>query len=91
MSHNITPLSLPPYRPCNLTIRKRQTTYCDWFDSPVETMHGVLKDNGEEVTHGDYIKYFHSSIQSILKTNELYINNEKEFKNELATFIYNLS
>lgn len=86
-----TSLSCPPYMPYNLTIRKRQITYNEWFASGVENIHGTIQEKDEIVSHGDYIKYFHGTLHNILESNNLTINNEKEFKNELATFIYKIS
>jgi len=83
--------SLPPYQPYNLTVRKREITFYDWLDSPVEDLGCTIKDNNKTLTHSDYIKYFHSRINDILDTNDLQIHKKKEFKNELATFIYKTS
>ena len=82
--------SLPPYQPYNLTVRKRQITFYEWLDSPVEDLGGIIGD-ADPTTHADYIKYFHSCINDILDDNKLQIHKKKEFKNELATFIYRTS
>jgi|TARA_B110000444_G_scaffold249498_1_gene274697 hypothetical protein len=84
-------LSLPPYQPYNLTVRKRKMMFNDWIDSPIENMNGVVTENDQPVSHGDYIKYFHRNLKNILKSNNVSINNEKGFKNEIATFIYRIS
>lgn len=84
-------LSLPPYQPYNLTVRKRKMNYDEWFDSTIENIQGPVKENNEPVKHGDYIKYFHRNLKNILTLNNLSINNEKQFKNEIATFVYRIS
>ena len=70
----------------NIICNPRKQSYKEWFDSPIKSIKGDLNE-----THGDYIIYFYGQIKTILKANQVEIHNEKQFKRELATFIYRLS
>lgn len=83
--------SLPPFQPSNITVRDRQISFYEWIDSPIKNINGVIEENKNQASHSDYIKYFNSRIEDFLKINILKINNKKEFKNELATFVYRTS
>ena len=83
--------SSPPYDPCNLTVRPRRLTFEDWLSSPVEDINGFIEEKNGFVTHGDYVIYFNNCLMGFLQETELEINNIKQFKNEVATFIYKSS
>jgi len=83
--------SLPPFQPYNISVRDRQISFYEWIDSPIKDINGEVEENKNQAVHSDYIKYFNSRIEDFLKTNMLQINNKKEFKNELATFVYRTS
>tara|TARA_Y100001970_G_scaffold83661_2_gene105741 strand:+ start:822 stop:1070 length:249 start_codon:yes stop_codon:yes gene_type:complete len=63
-------------------------SYKEWFHSPVKDSGKDWKNNK---THGEYIQYFYAKLTQIIRENGFNINNEKQFKSEIATFIYNLS
>ena len=56
-----------------------------------EIVNGFIKEKNGFVTHKDYIIYFNNCLMGFLQENELEINNIKQFKNEVATFIYKSS
>ena len=77
----------PPYKTYNMISRPRTQTYAQWFTSPIY----FNREEPYSATHGAYIKYFYDHILKILKTNHMNIKNEKQFRKEIATFIYRLS
>lgn len=82
----------PPYETYNMISQPRTQTYTEWFSSYI--FHNNYNSNDTatyNATHGTYIKYFYDHIIGILETNRMNITNEKEFKKEIATFIYRLS
>jgi len=80
----------PPYETYNMITKPRIQTYDQWFASAIY-YNDYKCDNTQCVSHGSYIKYFYNNIIQILKNNDMNITNEKEFKKEIATFIYRLS
>ena len=50
-------------------------------------LNNYVKNNSNE-KNIDYVKYFYKNIYNILKTNDIEINNEKEFREEIGLFIY---
>ena len=82
--------SCPPYNTYNMIPKERTQSYKQWFVSPI---YHINYDNAElsQATHGDYIRYFYNHITRIINTNQMNIKNEKEFRKEIATFIYRLS
>ena len=76
---------LPPY---NKIMKNRFQSYEEWFRSPIEDSGENWKKNR---THGEYIQYFYEKLIHIIRENGFNINNEKRFKSEIATFIYQLS
>ena len=83
--------SLPPFYSSIIIPRPRRQTYSQWFNSPIEDNCGYMIDKNVYKTHGDYIKYYYNNITKFIKQNGYKIKNEKEFKKEIATFIYRLS
>ena len=80
----------PPYKTYNMISRPRTQTYAQWFTSHI--YHNNYNcDDTHNAIHGAYIKYFYDHILKILKTNHMNIKNEKQFRKEIATFIYRLS
>jgi hypothetical protein len=75
----------PPY---NQITKVSSQSYQDWFHSPIEDSGENWKENK---THGEYIQYFYTKLKRIIQANGFNINNEKQFKREIATFIYQLS
>jgi len=63
-----------------------------WFHSPIQTYEGSVKDeNGEFITHGDFVHQTYNDIQKILSKHNYRIDNKKAFKNELVRYLYKLS
>jgi len=71
----------------NIRNEKYQKEFNDWLNINPYFSEEKLKF----ITNRDRIETFNDNIISILKKYNLKIKNEKEFKNELASFIYNLS
>lgn len=75
-------------RPYN-QIRKRKTQpYSTWFESSIKDTTEGWQEN---ITHGQYIRKFYTQIETILRAHGYNIKDEKQFKKEIATFIYQLS
>ena len=67
-------------------------TYRQWWYSPIQTIGGYRVNNADKIiTHGMYVKDFYNRLTFLLKKNNYEIKDEKILKNEVATFIYNLS
>mgnify|MGYP005645889995 CR=1 FL=1 len=66
--------------------KEKHLSYGDWWRSRVS-------GSGDDwnITHGDYVVEFYKSLQSLLHSQGRHIINEKQFKREIATLIYNLS
>ena len=72
--------------------RPIKKTYKEWWNSPIETVGGYrVNSNDKVITNGCYVKEFYSRLHNLIKTNGYEIKDEKTLKNEVATFIYNLS
>lgn len=84
--------SCPPYETSNMIAHPRTQSYAQWFSSPIHHIDYYPNDSQQHnASHGDYVRYFHTRIMDILKQHHMNINDEKEFKKEIATFIYKLS
>ena len=76
----------------NIIERPVKKTYREWWYSPIETIGGYRVDNkNRTITNGMYVKDFYNRLTNILKEKGYEIDNENKLKNEVATFIYNLS
>ncbi len=75
----------------NRIIKPKKYSYDSWWNSPVQSIGNNWNSSSGPVTHGMYVKDFYYRLHSILTSNGYTITNEKEFKNEIATLIYNLS
>ena len=89
MSNN-NEYSCPPYETYNMIPQERTQTYKQWFGSPIYHNNYNNAELSKD-THGAYIRYFYDHITRIIKVNHMNIKNEKEFRKEIATFIYRLS
>ena len=91
--------SLPPYRIPNYITSPRKISYERWLESPVMEIDnnsddGVRKicfTDGEYYTHKHFIIDFYNDLITVLHNNKFNIENEKEFKRDIAIFIYRLS
>jgi len=94
-----SPNSLPPYRIPNYITSPRKISYKRWLESPVMEIDnnsddGVRKicfTDGEYYTHKHFIIDFYKDLITVLHNNKFNIENEKEFKRDIAIFIYRLS
>ena len=77
----------------NRIVPQKRHSYEYWWDSPVESHDDDLwsLSDGEPITHGMYVKRFYYDLRDLLIYYGYSIENEKQFKSELATFIYHLS
>jgi len=62
-----------------------------WLKSPIVTWEGIVKENGKNITHSDFINNIHDDIIKIINKHNYRITNSKLFKSELITIIYSLS
>ena len=92
--------SLAPYRIPNFITSPRKMSYQRWLASPVmdaendddtEDYREVCFVNGDYYTHKHFILDFCKDLIDILHDNGFNIENEKEFKRDVAIFIYRLS
>jgi hypothetical protein len=83
--------SLPPFKPCNLTVKQRKMSFDEWLMSPVQNMGHNVTNGTKDLSHKEYIVYFYRNIEKILESNGVTINDKKRFKNEIASFIYRTS
>lgn len=72
----------------NIRRNETQVKFKEWLNSGIYLND---YDEMEYITNKDRINDFNDSIISIIKNNGFVIKNEKELKNELASFIYKLS
>ena len=75
----------------NQITRPKKFTYDEWWKSPVKGIRGEWMDGDVVVTHGMYVRDFYRSLRHLIISRGYDITNEKEFKSEIATLIYNLS
>ncbi len=93
--------SLAPYKIPNFITSPRKMSYQRWLKSPVmdaenndddaEGYRKVCFSNGDYYTHKHFILDFCSDLIALLHHKGFNIENEKEFKREIAIFIYRLS
>lgn len=84
-------MSDPRYRITHMVVTPKVKGYKRWFNDPVEACGGYWKERGEYVTHGDFVRTFYANLKGVINSHGQTILNEKEFKKEIATFIYSLS
>tara|TARA_B100001093_G_C26859979_1_gene1029558 strand:- start:8129 stop:8446 length:318 start_codon:yes stop_codon:yes gene_type:complete len=75
----------------NARFKKNQSEFKDWLNEVIYLNGSDMLNEDSYVSNLERIHTFNDNIIRILKKHGLKIKNEKEFKNELATFIYNLS
>jgi hypothetical protein len=93
--------SLPPYKIPNFITSPRKMSYQRWLTLPVMDAENddddgtdyrrVCYSNGDYYTHKHFILDFCSDLITLLHDKGFNIENEKEFKREIAIFIYRLS
>jgi len=90
---------LPPYKIPNYITSPRTMSFKAWLRSPVmdasDSNDGNYKKhtciNGDWYTHNDYILDFIDGLMRVIHASGYNIENEKQFKHEIAIFIYRLS
>ncbi len=76
----------------NIHFKNKQDEFKDWLNEIIYLNENeILEEESNYISNLERIETFNSNIIEILKKHGLKIKNKKEFKNELATFIYNLS
>ena len=85
--------SVFPLKFNNFIVKDKKFSYDKWWHNCVKSYEDDkwIYSNGEKVTHGDYVKDFYFRLKTIIERSGYSINDEKQFKNEIATFIYQLS
>ena len=93
-----SPDRLAPYRISNYVTSPRTMSFQSWLASPVMEIDGQNDinyartfDNGDRYTHNDFILNFNDDLLHIIHSAGYNIEQEKQFKNEIAIFIYRLS
>jgi hypothetical protein len=76
----------------NYIVPRKRFDYDWWWKSNVESYddNEWIVDN-EKVTHGRYVRNFYYKLKKIVNERGFTIENEKQFKRDIARFIYNLS
>ena len=75
----------------NRIVKPKRYSYESWWNSPVQSTGSNWNSRSGTITHGTYVKDFYYRLRSILIDSGYTITDEKEFKNEIATLLYNLS
>lgn len=93
-----SPDRLPPYTISNYVTSPRKMSFQSWLGSPVMEVDGQNNidyartfDNGDRYTHNDFILHFIDGLFQVIHSAGYNIEDEKQFKNEIAIFIYRLS
>ena len=93
-----SPDRLPPYTISNYITSPRKMSFQSWLGSPVMEIDNQNDidyvrtfDNGDRYTHNDFILNFIDDLLHVIHSAGYNIEDEKQFKNEIAIFIYRLS
>ena len=93
-----SPDRLAPYTISNYVTSPRTMSFQSWLSSPVMEIDGQNDidyartfDNGDRYTHNDFILNFIDGLLHVIHSAGYNIEDEKQFKNEIAIFIYRLS
>ena len=81
------PLNFP-----NLIVPKKTISYQRWWESSIKSNNPDFwnSDKGT-VTHGEYVVDFYYKLKELINKSGYAIEDEKQFKDEIATLIYHLS
>ena len=83
---------IQPYKISNFITSPRKKSYKGWLNSPVEDDNGEWQSRtGEFISHKRFICKFHKDLERMVADGGYKIDNMKEFKREVAIFIYRLS
>ena len=94
-----SPDRLPPYTISNYVTSPRTMSFERWLGSPVMDINNSddidyriqTFNNGDRYTHNDYILNFIDGLLHVIHSAGYNIEDEKQFKNDIAIFIYRLS
>uniref|UniRef100_A0A6C0EME7 Uncharacterized protein n=1 Tax=viral metagenome TaxID=1070528 RepID=A0A6C0EME7_9ZZZZ len=93
-----SPDRLAPYTISNYVTSPRTMSFQSWLGSPVMEIgdqndidYARTFENGDRYTHNDFILNFNDDLLDIIHSAGYNIEQEKQFKNEIAIFIYRLS
>lgn len=69
-----------------------QPTMKHWLRMCVKDCEGFVCDKkGKQITHDEYVDFFVDRLQNLIQKNDYRLIDEKQFKNDISTFIYTLS
>jgi len=93
-----SPDRLAPYTISNYVTSPRTMSFQSWLSSPVMEIDGQNDidyartfNKGDMYTHNDFILNFNDDLLRVIHSAGYNIEHEKQFKNEIAIFIYRLS
>lgn len=88
VQYTANPLNFP-----NLLVPKKTMSYRRWWESSIKSDNpNFWKSNKETaVTHGEYVIDFYYKLKELINESGYVIEDEKQFKDEIATLIYHLS
>ena len=75
----------------NRIVRCKKYSYEWWYNAPVQCIMNQDENQEDLITHGEYVKKFYYKMKNLLNEMGYDIDEEKEFKNGIATLIYKLS
>ena len=77
----------------NFIVKKKRLTFDTWWNIDVKSHEPEkwIDYNKEHITHGDYVRDFYYRLKKIIIASGYSIKDEKQFKQDIAKFIYQLS
>jgi len=75
------PDRIQPYQISNYITDARTMSFKDWLDIPII----------DDYTHNDYIIHFIDGLMEVIYSSGYKIEDEKQFRNEIAVYVYRLS
>lgn len=77
----------------NFIVKKKRLTFDTWWNIDVKSHEPEkwIDYNKEHITHGDYVRDFYCRLKKIIIASGYSIKDEKQFKQDIAKFIYQLS
>ena len=83
---------IEPYDIVNFMTSPRTMCYKNWLKTPVRDMNEDWTfDNGNDYTHLHFIRDFYNDLLKVIQDSGYDIDDEKEFKRDVALFVYRLS
>jgi hypothetical protein len=77
----------------NFIVKNKRLPFDTWWDTNVKSIEPKMwvTHNTEKITHGDYIRDFYYRLKKMIIASGYSIKDEKQFKQDIAKFIYQLS